>query len=138
MGAAEGGLNDSGRTTLKDSVLHSWFLDPAVTGLGTPNPANEEQLLIHPTGTSTTTDHGRPRRSPTSSCPATTWPDLDLATMEGANTSARRPSTPCWTDSSAAERCEVHQLYRPPEMEPLKRVDELRYRLGLPNTFDLG
>ena len=50
-------VNDSGRTVLKDTVLHSWFLDPAVTGLGTPNPANEEQLLIHPTGTF----HHRPR-----------------------------------------------------------------------------
>jgi hypothetical protein len=29
-------------------------------------------------------------------------------------------------------------LFRPPEMEPLKRVDEVRYQLGLPNTFDLG
>jgi hypothetical protein len=32
----------------------------------------------------------------------------------------------------------VRELYRPPEMEPLKRVDEVRYKLGLPHTFDLG
>ena len=41
-------------------------------------------------------------------------------------------------DNSDAERCRVWELFRPPEMEPLKRVDEVRYRLGLPNTFDLG
>jgi hypothetical protein len=83
-------LNDSGRMVLKDSVPHSWFLDPAVDGLGTPNPVNEEQVLIHPVGTL----HHRPRS-------ATKIPNLflsgdyvavpiDLATMEGANTSARQ------------------------------------------------
>jgi len=42
------------------------------------------------------------------------------------------------TDNSDAGPCEIWELYRPPEMEPLKRFDELRYKLGLPNTFDLG
>ena len=59
--------------------------------------------------------------------------------MEGANSSARQAVNALLdTDGSAAERCEIQELYRPPEMEPLKRVDEVRYRLGLPNTFDLG
>ncbi|MEU8874057.1 hypothetical protein AB0D24_23425 [Streptomyces javensis] len=31
----------------------------------------------------------------------------------------------------------IWELFRPPEMEPLKRVDEVRHRLGLPNTFGL-
>ncbi|AXE87858.1 hypothetical protein C1703_22920 [Streptomyces sp. Go-475] len=34
--------------------------------------------------------------------------------------------------------CRDWELHRPPELEPLKRVDELRYRLGLPKTTDLG
>jgi hypothetical protein len=108
-------LNDSGRTVLKDSVLHSWFLDPAVDGLGTPTPVNEEQLLIHPVGTF----HHRPRS-------ATKIPNLflagdyvavpiDLATMEGANSSARQA---------------VNTL--------LKRHDRTRYLLRLPNVFDFG
>jgi hypothetical protein len=41
-------------------------------------------------------------------------------------------------DNSDAERCRAWEPYRMPELEPLKRVDELRYRLGLPNAFDLG
>ncbi|MGY4900616.1 hypothetical protein [Streptomyces sp. 900116325] len=34
----------------------------------------------------------------------------------------------------------LHDLghYRPPELEPLKRIDEVRFGLGLPNTLDLG
>lgn len=65
--------------------------------------------------------------------------DVGLATMEGANESARRAVNALLdADNSDAEQCEIWELYRPPEMEPLKRTDELRYRLGLPNMFDLG
>jgi uncharacterized protein with NAD-binding domain and iron-sulfur cluster len=132
-------LNDSGRTVLKDSVLHSWFLDPAVDGLGTPNPVNDEQLLIHPTGTF----HHRPRS-------ATKIPNLflsgdyvavpiDLATMEGANTSARQAVNALLDEiGSTAERCTVTPLYRAPEFEALKRHDRTRYLLRLPNLFDVG
>jgi hypothetical protein len=132
-------LNDTGRTVLDDADLHSWFMDPAVTGIGGPTPANREQLLVHPAGTL----YHRPSA-------ATAIPnfflagdyvrtDVDLATMEGANESARRAVNALLdADGSSAERCRIWTLYRAPELEPLKRVDELRYQLGLPNTFDLG
>ncbi|WP_221350906.1 hydroxysqualene dehydroxylase [Streptomyces beigongshangae] len=132
-------LNDTGRTVLKDSALHSWFLDPAVDGLGTPAPTNDEQLLVHPTGTF----HHRPRS-------ATRIPNLflagdyvavpiDLATMEGANTSARQAVNALLEQvGSTAGRCTVTPLYRAPEFELLKRHDRTRHRLGLPNLFDLG
>ncbi|MEU7183920.1 MULTISPECIES: hydroxysqualene dehydroxylase [Streptomyces] len=133
------GLNDSGKTTLRDEDRLGWFMDPAVTGLGGPAPQNREQLLIHPTETL----YHRPSAK-------TAVPnfflagdyvrtDVDLATMEGANESARRAVNALLdADNSGSERCHIWELYRPPEMEPLKRVDEVRYRLGLPNTFDLG
>ncbi|MEU0213875.1 FAD-dependent oxidoreductase [Streptomyces sp. NPDC006265] len=132
-------LNDSGRTVLKDSVLHSWFLDPAVDGLGTPHPVNDEQLLIHPVGTF----HHRPRS-------ATKIPNLflagdyvavpiDLATMEGANSSARQAVNALLDRSgSTAQRCTVTPLYRANELEPFRRHDRTRYLLGLPNAFDVG
>jgi uncharacterized protein with NAD-binding domain and iron-sulfur cluster len=132
-------LNDTGRTVLDDANLHSWFMDPAVTGIGGPAPRNREQLLIHPTGTL----YNRPAA-------ATTVPnfflagdyvrtDVDLATMEGANESARLAVNALLdADGSDSQRCRIWKLYRQPAMEPLKRVDEVRYRLGLPNTFDLG
>ncbi|WP_212908019.1 FAD-dependent oxidoreductase [Streptomyces sp. TS71-3] len=132
-------LNDAGKTTLTDGDRLGWFMDPAVTGLGGADPQNREQLLIHPTGTL----YNRPSAG-------TAVPnfflagdyvhtDVDLATMEGANESARRAVNALLDrDGSGAERCRIWELYRPPEMEPLKRVDDLRYRLGLPNTFDLG
>ncbi|WP_406730512.1 FAD-dependent oxidoreductase [Streptomyces sp. NBC_01794] len=132
-------VNDTGRTALKDSALHSWFLDPGVSGLGTPNPANEDELLIHPVGTF----HNRPKA-------ATRIPnfflagdyvavDIDLATMEGANASARAAVNALLDNvGSSAPRCTVQPLFRAPEVEPLKRHDRIRYRLGLRNAFDLG
>ncbi|MFD7435844.1 FAD-dependent oxidoreductase [Streptomyces sp. NPDC059861] len=133
------GVNDAGKTTLGDEDRLGWFMDPAVTGLGGPQPHNREQLLIHPTGTL----HNRPTAR-------TAIPnfflagdyvrtDVDLASMEGANESARLAVNALLeADNSRAERCPVWGLYRPPELEPLKRVDALRHRLGLRNTFDLG
>lgn len=132
-------LNDTGRTVLKDSALHSWFLDPGVDGLGTPHPTNEDELLIHPVGTL----HNRPQA-------ATRIPnfflagdyvsvDIDLATMEGANASARAAVNALLDRvGSPAARCTVQPLFRAPEIEALKRHDRTRYRLGLRNAFDLG
>ncbi|HET6357315.1 hydroxysqualene dehydroxylase [Streptomyces sp.] len=132
-------VNDTGRTVLKDGALHSWFLDPGVDGLGTPNPTNQDELLIHPVGTF----HNRPKA-------ATAIPnfflagdyvavDIDLATMEGANASARAAVNALLDRTgSAASRCTVKPLFRAPEIELLKRHDRTRYRLGLRNAFDLG
>ncbi|MGW0311051.1 hydroxysqualene dehydroxylase [Streptomyces flavidovirens] len=132
-------LNDTGRTVLRDSALHSWFLDPGVDGIGTPDPRNEDELLIHPVGTF----HNRPSA-------ATRIPnfflagdyvsvDIDLATMEGANASARAAVNALLDHvGSTAPRCTVTPLFRPPEIEFLKRHDRTRYRLGLRNALDVG
>ncbi|MCT9090151.1 FAD-dependent oxidoreductase [Streptomyces sp. ASQP_92] len=132
-------LNDTGKTALSDSKLHSWFLDPGVSGIGTPDPRNEDELLIHPTGTF----HNRPSA-------ATRIPNfylagdyvavpIDLATMEGANTSGRLAANALMDRvGSSAPRCTVTPLYSAPELDFLKNTDRLRLRLGLPNAFDVG
>ncbi|MFI9824185.1 FAD-dependent oxidoreductase [Streptomyces sp. NPDC052013] len=132
-------LNDTGKAVLRDSALHSWFLDPGVDGIGTPHPVNEDELLIHPVGTL--------RNRPTA---ATRIPnlflagdyvsvDIDLATMEGANASARAAVNALLDRAgSDAPRCTITPLYRAPEFEAFKRHDLTRYRWGLPNALDLG
>ncbi|MEU3300127.1 FAD-dependent oxidoreductase [Streptomyces sp. NPDC006678] len=132
-------LNDTGRPVLKDSALHSWFLDPGVDGLGTPHPTNEDELLIHPVGTF----HNRP--SAASRVPNLFLSgdyvavDIDLATMEGANASARAAVNALLDRiGSPAARCTIEPLFRAPELDHLKRHDRTRYRLGLRNVFDLG
>ncbi|MFE3766710.1 FAD-dependent oxidoreductase [Streptomyces sp. NPDC059104] len=132
-------LNDTGAAPLRDAALHSWFLDPGVDGLGTPHPTNQDELLIHPTGTF----HNRPSAG-------TRVPnfflsgdyvavDIDLATMEGANASARAAVNALLDrEGSAAGRCTVTGLYRAPELESARRHDLWRHRLGLRNVLDLG
>ncbi|MFD7395535.1 FAD-dependent oxidoreductase [Streptomyces virginiae] len=132
-------LNDTGKDLLTDTTLHSWFLDPGVDGIGTPHPTNQDELLIHPVGTL----YNRPSAG-------TRIPnfflsgdyvavDIDLATMEGANASARAAVNALLDrDGSNAARCAVHPMYRAPELEAAKRHDRWRYRLGLRNLFDLG
>ncbi|MFD6911357.1 FAD-dependent oxidoreductase [Streptomyces virginiae] len=132
-------LNDTGKALLTDTALHSWFLDPGVDGIGTPHPTNQDELLIHPVGTL----YNRPSAG-------TRIPnfflsgdyvavDIDLATMEGANASARAAVNALLDrDGSNAARCAVHPMYRAPELEAAKRHDRWRYRLGLRNLFDLG
>ncbi|WDV53745.1 FAD-dependent oxidoreductase [Streptomyces coeruleorubidus] len=133
------GLNDAGKTILRDGDRLGWFMDPAVTGLGGPDPQNREQLLVHPTGTLGNRPTARTKVPNFFLAGDYVRTDVDLASMEGANESARHAVNALLdADDSDAERCRVQELYRPPELEPLKRVDELRYRLGLPNTFDLG
>ncbi|MFH8500235.1 hydroxysqualene dehydroxylase [Streptomyces coeruleorubidus] len=133
------GLNDAGETTLRDEDRLGWFMDPAVTGLGGPDPRNREQLLVHPTGTLGNRPTARTKVPNFFLAGDYVRTDVDLASMEGANESARHAVNALLeADNSDAERCRVWELYRPPELEPLKRVDELRYRLELPNTFDLG
>ncbi|MEU8774357.1 FAD-dependent oxidoreductase [Streptomyces sp. NPDC048606] len=132
-------LNDTGRTVLSDATLHSWFLDPGVDGLGTPNPTNEDELLIHPTGTLHHRPSARTRIPNLFLSGDYVAVDIDLATMEGANASARAAVNALLDrDGSKAARCTITPLYRAPEVEPAKRHDLWRYRLGLPNVFDLG
>ncbi|MFE2157856.1 FAD-dependent oxidoreductase [Streptomyces lydicus] len=133
------GLNGAGRQVLADADLHSWFMDPAVSGLGGPAPSNREQLLIHPVGTWYDRPSSRtavPNLFLAGDYVAT---DIDLATMEGANESARRAVNALLdTAGSTAPRCRVRRLHRPPELAFLHKLDEIRYRSGLPNLFDRG
>ncbi len=132
-------LNDTGKTLLSDSKLHSWFLDPGVDGLGTPNPTNQDELLIHPVGTLPNRPSAGTRVPNFFLSGDYVAVDIDLATMEGANASARAAVNSLLDqDGSTARRCTVRPLYRSPEMESAKRHDLWRYRLGLRNVFDVG
>ncbi|MBF6043689.1 FAD-dependent oxidoreductase [Streptomyces sp. NRRL B-1677] len=132
------GLNDTGRTVLSDAKIHSWFLDPAVE-IGGPRPVNDEQLLIHPTGTWHNRPSARTAIPNLFLCGDYVATDIDLATMEGANASARAAVNALLDESgSRAGRCAITPLYRAPELELPKADDAIRHGLGLPNAFDLG
>jgi uncharacterized protein with NAD-binding domain and iron-sulfur cluster len=129
-------LNDQGEAVLRDDNLVGWFLDPSIV-LPNPKdvPANLEPLLINHAGSW----EYRPEAQ-------TQIPNLflagdyvrtstDLATMEGANESARRAVNALLDATrSTARRCKVWPLREPLALAPLRWYDRWRFRRGLPHN----
>lgn len=127
-------LNDQGEEVLDEDNIVDWFLDPSVEFPAPNETTNAEPLLINTVGS---WDH-RPEAS-------TEVPNLyvaadyvrshtDLATMEGANETARRAVNGILDDlNSDEDRCEVWPLKEPEVFEPMKAYDRLRFKMGLPH-----
>jgi uncharacterized protein with NAD-binding domain and iron-sulfur cluster len=130
--------NEGGAQLLTDAMLHSWQIDP---GLTTPDGGlDSEDPLILPT---VATEQYRPS-------PATAIHNLFLAGdyLNGAWEVANMEAA-CYEGRRAADailgRAGSHESgvnpigpYRPPEWEPLKLVDEDRWKRGQPNLFDVA
>lgn len=128
-------LDDRGEI-LRPETLHSWFLDPAIVWQGDYN-TNADPLLINTAGSW----DARPEPSgPVENLFLAgdyVRTGIDLASMEGANESARAAVNALLdVDGSNAPRCSMFTLFRAPELDPLRRVDADRYAAGLPNLFD--
>ncbi|WP_054816849.1 hydroxysqualene dehydroxylase [Nocardia arizonensis] len=125
--------------TLRDADLHSWFLDPGVTWQPDQRRnANADPLLINTIGSwdCRPETHGAIENLFLAGDYIRT--NVDLATMEGANESARAAVNALLdTVGSNAPRCRVFHMYRAVELDPLRRMDEDRYAAGQPNMFDL-
>ena len=125
---------------LPEGIVHSWFLDPGVRyDAARGHSTNETPLLIN------TVDSWKSRPTARAAIPNLLMTgdqvrtDIDLATMEGANESARYAVNAILEDSgSTAAPASTYTLYDPPEFEALKRVDRLLHRLGRPNALDVG
>lgn len=129
-------LNGTGETRLDDANLVDWFLDPDIA---LPNPGtvtNAEPLLINHVGSLA----ARPEAF-------TEIPNLflasdyvrthtDLATMEGANEAARRATNAILAVSgTTAEPCGLWEFDIPLVMRHAQVIDQLHFRMGLPNMF---
>lgn len=129
-------LNDR-EQLLRPAEVHSWFLDPGISWQGGRN-ANADPLLINTAGS---WDHRPEPHGPIENLFLAgdyVRTDVDLATMEGANESARAAVNALLeVAGSAAPRCEVFHLRRTPGLEPLRVIDIDRYAKGLPNLFDV-
>lgn len=130
-------LNDVGDPVLRDDDIVSWFLDPGVRwDSSRGRNTNDTPLLINTAGSL----HNRPdaRTSIPNLFLAGDYvrTDIDLATMESANESARAAVTALLTNSgSAAPPPAMHRLHEPPELEPFRRIDADRHRAGLPHIL---
>ncbi len=121
--------------SLDDANVLDFFLDPAIDIPDPPSAVetkNHEPLLINTKGSWA----DRPDA-------VTAIPNLflaadfvrtytDLATMEAANEAARRAVNGILdATTSAAQRCPVWPLREPRALEPFRRIDKGRWRLGL-------
>ncbi|MFI6167685.1 FAD-dependent oxidoreductase [Nocardia sp. NPDC051052] len=131
-------LNDRG-DVLRDADLHSWHLDPGISWQeGQHRNADADPLLINTAGSweFRPEPHGALENLFLAGDYVRT--NVDLATMEGANESARAAVNALLdVDGSNAERCKMFTLYRAVELEPLRRIDADRYAAGQPNLFDV-
>ena len=129
-------LNAKSDVRLDDDNLVDWFLDPDIT---LPNPGtvtNAEPLLINHAGSLA----ARPEAF-------TEIPNLflasdyvrthtDLATMEAANEAARRATNAILAVSGVtADPCGLWEFDVPLVMRHAQVVDQLHFRMGLPNMF---
>ena len=126
---------EDGTGAIDENDIVSWFLDPGVKW-GAGGVTNDTPLLINTAGSLA----NRPE-------PHTAIPnlflagdyvrnDIDLATMEGANESARAAvGALLQTAGSPAAPPALYKLHEPPELEPLRRIDADRYRAGQPHML---
>lgn len=125
---------------LTDGIVHSWFLDPGVQyDAAAGRNTNETPLLIN------TVDSWKLRPTPRTKIPNLMMSgdhvktDIDLATMEGANESARYAVNAILAESgSRAAPAATFKLYDPPEFAALKEADRALFGLGRPNALDVG
>ena len=131
-------VNDTGERPLTDDMLHSYFLDPAIRwSRRKRRNRNSEKLLINTVGSWEQRPTAQTEIPNLFLAGDYVQTDIDLATMESANESARAAVNALLdTVDSSADRCAMYKLYDPPEFELLKRIDEARFRAGQPNALD--
>jgi hypothetical protein len=122
--------------TLTDEMLHSWNLDP---GLKRRHGqfVSEDPLILPRAGT----ERYRPDVSTglrnLTLCGDYLNGEWEVTNMEAASFNGRRAANAVLDESRSREEPSRTILpYRPPEWEPLRKVDEDRYRRGQPNMFD--
>ena len=124
---------------LPNDIVHSWFLDPGISWDSARKVnRNATPLLVN------TAESWVNRPDAFTSIPNLflsgdfVRTNIDLATMEGANESARAATNAlCEAAGSRAAPAEIFKLWTNPAMEPVKLVDAGLYRAGLPNPLDV-
>ena len=129
-------LNDQGTPVLRDDIVVDWFLDPDII-LPNPQgvPANLEPLLINTAGSWASRPDAKTAIPNLFLAGDYVRTNTDLATMEGANESARRAINALLdAERSRARRCKVWALREPKVFAPLRLYDRWRFRRGRPHN----
>lgn len=130
-------LNDTGEAVLRDDDLASWFLDPGVRwNAAAGRNTNDTPLFINTVGSWADRPDARTAIPNLFLAGDYVRTDIDLATMESANESARSAVAALLeaADSPAAPPAR-YRLHEPPELEPMRLIDAERHRAGLPHLL---
>ncbi|MEW6472078.1 MAG: FAD-dependent oxidoreductase [Actinomycetota bacterium] len=130
-------LNDNGRQVLRDDMVHSWFLDPAIQPRPTGGVVNDTPLFIQDPG------EWNSRPDSVTGIPnfflAGDWvrTHINVTTMDGANQGGRQAANGVLAAAGSSDPpARLWPLYEPPEYRPYRMLDRVRYQQGLPNQFD--
>ncbi len=124
---------------LPHDIVHSWSLDPGVSwDPVSKRNRNATPLLINTAGSWANRPDAATRIPNLFLSGDFVRTNIDLATMEGANESARAATNALIEAAgSRAAPAEIFQLWSNPALEPAKRADAGLYRAGLPNALDV-
>jgi uncharacterized protein with NAD-binding domain and iron-sulfur cluster len=127
-----------GASRLPDSNIHSWFVDPAISGEATVNAANDEPLLVNTVASWWDRPEATTRIPNLFLAADYVRSSVNLATMEGANEAGRAAANGILAASrTSASPAVIQKLYEPFASQLLWAEDDLAYDLGLPNAFDV-
>jgi uncharacterized protein with NAD-binding domain and iron-sulfur cluster len=127
-----------GPLVLTDGNIHSYYIDPAITGNGTPRAANDEPLLINRPGSWNHRPEASTGLGNLFLASDYVRADINLATMEAANEAGRKAANAILDASGAGGTpAKLFSMYLPDEFKGFYDDDDRRYKAGQPNAFDL-
>lgn len=120
------------RSRFLEARVLSFSVDPALsTGVATPH--NDEPLFVNSIGSWRSRPDAVTAIENLFLASDYVRSTTDLASMEGANESARRAVNGILALTGATStRCALHPLYEPSALAPLRALDERRFARGLP------
>jgi uncharacterized protein with NAD-binding domain and iron-sulfur cluster len=132
-------MHGSAAKVLSADMVHSWFLDPGIVyDKRRGRNRNVTPLLVNTVGTWDKRPTARSKIPNLFLAGDYVQTNVDLATMEGANESARAAVNALLDASgSKATPAKLYKLYRAPELEGVKALDAQLYKAGRPNALDV-
>ncbi|MFI5780470.1 FAD-dependent oxidoreductase [Nocardia sp. NPDC051570] len=131
-------LDHDGEVKLTDEMLHSWQIDPGLTGAGTPRIAYDDAIFIQNPGS--WADRPDAHTAVDNLFLAGDWikTPMNVACMEGANEGGRLAAgAVVHAAGSGRPPVPIRPMYTMPLWEPLKLVDRELFHAAQPNMFDV-